>query len=98
MPHSEHSVGMLLVNFWVSSIVNCVCKHLHISFFAHSTGQPLSPLTIRVALMPLSLVSTQMPLISLVTCSAKLPFFISVIVIIDLTHNMQGTEGVYARD
>ena len=52
-------------------------------------ARPLSPLTIQVAMVPLDLVSTHVPLTSHSTQLLKLPFFqnpVAVILIVDLAH------------
>ena len=55
---------------------------------------------IPVALMSLSLVSTQVPLISRSTCSVKLPFFqkaVAVVIIVDSCVILQRKGGIYLK-
>lgn len=66
-------------------------------------GHPLSPMTMQVASMPVGLVSTQVPLITHNTRSAKLPFFqaAAVVVIVDfacIKDCDKRREGVNAWD
>ena len=67
-------------------------------------SRPPLPQMMQVASVPLGLVSTQAPLISRSTRSAKLPFFhkvVAVVVIVEFTHIQdyeERREGAYARD
>ena len=38
MPRIQHLLSMLLVIFWLSSVVNCVHKHIHTKLLASFTG------------------------------------------------------------
>ena len=68
---------MLLVRFWFSSNVDCiqVFMLLALGTWTYPGSSPVVALTMEVALMPLGIVWTQVPLISCSTCSVKLPFF-----------------------
>ena len=95
--------------FLLSSVVDCVCKHAHAKYYSlvhwppprflplalEMRGRTLLPLTMQVALMPVCLVSTQVPLISCGTHSLKLLFIKKAVAVVGIVGETVG--GAYAQ-